>query len=159
MARERTNGATIEGNGEGQGTAEGAGGDNAGADGAEATNPRTARSYIVVPLPPDLKTRFQEEAKVADKDVGPYVRDLLAQFLGIEIPVTAVSRRSKYASDDERKAAQKTRNQSRAATMKNLMDRYKAALASGKSAEEAVNESISGAATGAPAPEGEPVAA
>jgi hypothetical protein len=155
MARERSNGATVDG--EGQGPA--AGTEGPGGDQGEGANPRTARSYIVVPLPPDLKTRFQEEAKVADKDVGPYVRDLLAQFLGIEIPVTAVSRRSKYASDDERKAAQKTRNQSRAATMKDLMNRYKAALAAGKSAEEAVNESIQSATTGTPAPEGEPVAA
>lgn len=98
---------------------------------------RPDRSYIVVPVPADLKTRFEDEAKAADVPVGPYVRNLLAKFLGIEIPVSTTARRSKYENDDQRKAAQKERNQSRSGTMRDLMKAFREAQASGKSPEEA----------------------
>lgn len=108
-------------------------------EGATATEPkvRPDRSYIVVPVPAELKSRFEEEAKTADMPVGPYVRNMLAKFLGIEIPVTATARRSKYGSDEERKAAQKARNQNRSGTMRDLMAAFREAQASGKSPEEA----------------------
>lgn len=118
--------------------ADGATGEAANGTTAEAkTNSRPNRSYIVVPVPADLKTRFEEEAKAADVPVGPYVRNLLAKFLGIEIPVSASTRRSKYASDEERKAAQTTRNQTRSATMRNLMAAFRDMQAKGISPEEA----------------------
>lgn len=106
----------------------------------KAKRNRPDRSYVVVPLPADLKARFEEEAKTADVPVGPYVRNLLARFLGIEIPVTTTARRSKYATDEERKNAQKARNQNRSSTMRDLMAAFRKAQASGKSPEEAAAE-------------------
>lgn len=111
--------------------------------------PRKARSYIVVPMPPELKERFEAEAKAADQPVGPYVlRSVIAKQLGIDIPVTTIARRSKYASDDERKAAQKARNQSRSETMRALMANFKALQAKGVSAEDAVKQASELVASG-----------
>lgn len=114
-------------------------------------NARPNRSYIVMPLPADLKARFEEEAKVKDVPVGPYVRDLLAGYMGITIPATVSTRRSKYASDEERKAAQTQRNQSRSQTMRNLMAQFREMQKNGVSAEDAARLAsaavISGAAT------------
>lgn len=133
-----------------QGTAE-----STGAEGTDAkANSRPNRSYIVVPVPADLKTRFEEEAKAADVPVGPYVRNLLAKFLGIEIPVTASTRRSKYASDEERKAAQTARAQSRSATMRNLMTAFREMQKNGVSPEDAARLASASVIAGAGAPTG-----
>lgn len=137
---------------------------------AKAKKARPDRSYIVVPVPQDLKARFESEAKTADVPVGPYVRNLLARFLGIEIPVSITARRSKYENDDQRKAAQKARNQNRSGTMRDLMKAFREAQASGKSPEEAAaiaSQAIANLLANGPSPapakaespEGEPVAA
>lgn len=110
---------------------------------------RSSRTYIVVPMPPDLKARFESEAEAADMPAGPYVlRNIIAKFLGIEIPVQTTARRSKYSSDDERKEAQKARAQSRSATMKNLMAEFRRLQASGVSADEAVARASAAVASG-----------
>lgn len=126
----RGNGAATA---DGQATTEGQQGEQQNGSG----NSRANRSYIVVPLPADLKERFENEAKTADKPVGPYVRDMLAQFLGIEIPATVSTRRSKYANDEERKAAQAERTKSRSQTMRNLMAQFREFQAKGIPADEA----------------------
>ena len=90
-----------------------------------AANPN--RSYIVVPMPPNMKKLFEDEA--GDKAVGPYVRDLLAQQRGIEIPKTEVSRRHKYANEEEKKAALKAQRKSRSDLIKQLMAEHRAKTA------------------------------
>lgn len=125
MAQGKGSNATSEAPAEGAGEASG------------KANSRPNRSYIVVPVPADLKARFEEEAKTKDVPVGPYVRDLLAGFLGITIPATVSTRRSKYASDEERKAAQKARTQSRSNTMRSLMAAFREMQQKGVSPEEA----------------------
>lgn len=119
--------------------------------GEAPSEPKKDRSYIVVPLTPDVKSRFESEAKAADKPAGPYVRDLLFGFLGIPIPATTVTRRSKYASAEEREAAQKERNKSRSATMRDLMKAFREAQKSGMTPEEAVKAASESVASGAPA--------
>lgn len=119
---------------------------------------RSQRSYVVVPMPPNMKALFEEQAKAADKAVGPQVRDYLAAQLGIEIPVTVSTRRVKYATDEERDAAKTARRQDRSSTMKALMAQFRALTKGGMSAEQAVLAASQNVATGAPAPEGEPEA-
>jgi hypothetical protein len=135
-----------------------------GVEGAQAAaDTAKARSYIVVPVPPDVKSRFESEAKAADnKPVGPYVRDLLFGFLGIPIPETTTTRHSKYASKEEREAAQKDRNKSRSQTMKALMKAFRDAQAAGVSKEEAAElagRMVAGTAPTTAEPEPEPTAA
>jgi len=117
----------------------------------EGDNPKRDRSYIVVPVPPEVKSRFEDEAKAADKPVGPYVRDQLFGFLGIPIPITTVTRRSKYASAEEREAAQKERHKNRSATMRDLMKAFREAQAKGLSGDAAVQAASQAVAGGTPA--------
>lgn len=142
-------------------TAEGT--ENGTAEGAVATaeTEKRDRSYIVVPLPADVKTRFEGEAKAADSPVGPYVRNLLFGFLGIPVPVGTTARRSKYASAEDRDKAQKARNQTRSQTMRTLMAQFRKAQAAGMTDEEAAAAAGHAVAAGVPepAPEGEPVTA
>lgn len=132
MAQGKGNAATVDAT-----ASDGAGTDEGAPTETKQKKARPNRSYVVVPMPGDLKARFENEAKAADKPVGPYVLGLLAQSLGIEIPVTVTARRSKYNSDEERKAAQKARNQNRSATMRDLMAAFRDAQKAGANPEEA----------------------
>lgn len=98
---------------------------------------RALRSYVVVPMPQVLKSVFEAEAKAADKPIGPFVRDFLAQIKNIEIPVTQTVRRQKYATDEEREAAKKARRESRSTTMKGLMHTFQTLQKAGVSPEQA----------------------
>lgn len=118
---------------------------------SENAQPRSNRSYIVVPLPKEIKERFEAEAEAQDKPVGPYVARLLADAVGFEIPATVRAGRRKYPDTPEgqeaRKAAQKARNQDRSATMRDLMKRFREAQARGLSPEEAAQEAANAQAT------------
>jgi hypothetical protein len=120
---------------------------------------RAQRSYIVVPMPANLKQIFQDEANAADKPIGPFVRDFLAQSKGVEIPVTVSTRRVKYANDEERDNARRARRESRSSTMKNLMSEFRKLQASGLSPEEATARAAANVASGNLTPEPEPAAA
>lgn len=109
---------------------------------------RQNRSYVVVPMPQNMKALFEEEAKVADKTVGAHVRDFLAGIKGIEIPVTVSTPRRKYATDEERDAAKKQRRESRSGTMKGLMHAFQALVKSGVSAEQATAIAAAAMASG-----------
>lgn len=113
---------------------------------------RALRSYVVVPMPADMKARFETDAKTADKPIGPFVRDFLAQTLGIEIPVTTTTRRVKYATDTERDAAKVARRQERSGTMKALMAQFRALTKGGMSPEQAVLAASQNVASGTPVP-------
>lgn len=120
---------------------------------------RAQRSYVVVPMPANLKELLQNEANGKDQPIGPYVRDLIAGLKGVEIPVTTSTRRVKYASDEERDAARKARRESRSSTMKNLMEEFRKLTKSGLSPEEATARAASNVASGNLTPDAEPVAA
>lgn len=133
-------------------------------EGETPAKSRPSRLYIVVPMPSNLKERLEADAKTAEKAAGPYVRDFLAQQLGVTIEVTETARRSKYASDDERKAAQAKRNTDRSATMKLLMATFRKALKDGVdpgvAAQLAAAQAVTGPGVEAEAePAAEPVAA
>lgn len=119
---------------------------------------RAQRTYVVVPMPANLKSVFEEEAKNADKAIGPYVRDFLAQVKGIEIPVTVTTRRVKYANDEERDAAKKARRESRSSTMKALLAHFNQLTKGGMSAEQATAQAAANVANGV-SPEAQPAAA
>lgn len=149
MARGQTEtpDAPTENGSEGEAGAQAAADTQAGAEGTAA--PKRERSYIVVPLTPELKERFESEAKAADnKPVGPYFRDLLFGLLGIPIPETTVVRHSKYASKEEREAAQKERNKNRSTTMKTLLERFRQAQKTGVSDDQAADLAARAVATG-----------
>lgn len=101
------------------------------------TKAKPNRLYIVVPMTAEMKSLFESEATEAKVSVGPFVRNWIAQQRGLEIPVVTTARRSKYANDEERKAAQTARNATRSGTMKDLMAAYKKLLESGVGPEQA----------------------
>lgn len=113
---------------------------------------RSLRSYVVVPMPGNMKALFEEQAKGADKPIGPFVRDYLAAQMGIEIPVTVSTRRVKYATDEERDAAKLSRRQERSGTMKALMAQFRALTKRGMTPEQAVLAASANVANGVPAP-------
>jgi len=82
-----------------------------------------------------------------------FIRDLLASQRGIEIPVSVSTPRRKYATDEEREAAQKTRRETRSNTMKALFAQFNALKASGLSVEQATAQAAANVASGAPVPE------
>lgn len=113
---------------------------------------RALRSYVVVPMPAEMKAKFEEDAKTADKPIGPFVRDYLAAQLGIVIPVTVSTRRVKYESDEARDAAKVARRQERSGTMKALMAQFRALTKGGMSPEQAVQAASANVANGVPVP-------
>lgn len=98
-----------------------------------------ARTNVAIPMPMSLRLRFEGEAKTADKPLGPYLRDWIADQLGITLPVLTVKRHSKYASEEERKAAQKAAAQKRNEEVKVALAEYRARRAA--LAAENVNDS------------------
>lgn len=104
---------------------------------ATAAPEAPARSYIVVPMPSNMREMIVAEAKAADKPVGPYLRDWIAAQRGIELPATVTTRRSKYTSEEERKAAQKERNKSRSELIKQLLQQHRQQLQGGNGTAEA----------------------
>lgn len=111
---------------------------------------RAQRSYVLVPMPSNMKAVFEDEAKTAEKPLGIYVRDFLAGQRGIEIPVSVTTRRQKYASDEEREAAKKARRESRSNTMKGLMATFNLLTKSGISAEQATAVAAAALTSGRP---------
>ena len=114
---------------------------------------RQLRSYIVVPMPANMKSIFEAEAQQAEKPAGVFIRDLLAGQRGIEIPVSVSTPRRKYATDEEREAAQKTRRETRSNTMKALFAQFNALKAQGLSVEQATAQAAANVADGTPVPE------
>lgn len=93
-----------------------------------------ARAGIYFQAPSVLRERIDAEAQEAGKTPAVFVRDLLAQRYGVELP--AAQTRTKYANADERKAAQTAARKSRQELIKQLLEAHKAAQA-GKPVEVA----------------------
>lgn len=92
----------------------------------------TERVSIMVGMPFEMKELLKAAADKAENEdgstgqpVAEFVRDLLADHLGYTIPQRTSKRVRRYASEEEKKAAQKARGKERRATIKNLLALYK----------------------------------
>lgn len=83
---------------------------------------------VAVLMPPGLKDAIKEHAESKGKSSMEYVRELIAADLGYELPAAASrTRTSKYATAEEREAAQKAKAKERRDLVKDLLAKHRAA--------------------------------
>lgn len=98
---------------------------------AEVSNETTTeteqsdRSSIALQVPNELKTLVDAKADAVKLSTAAYVRGLVAADCGYTMPAD-FGTRSKYGSDDERKAAAKAKAQSRNKLLNMLLKEYRA---------------------------------
>jgi type III secretory pathway component EscV len=103
----------------------------AGGTAAETKAPKTLAG-VYVQTPPELRGKLEEVAAKAGVTPQVWVRDHLAQEFGIVLP--PVTKRVKYASEEEKKTALKERSKAKNELIKKLLAEYQAAQAAGAAA-------------------------
>lgn len=86
---------------------------------------------IIFTVPMELKEKVEAAAKGENKPVGAYVRAKIAELFGYELPATQHGRARKYATVEERVAAQKEKQNERNALIKKLLAEYRASATGG----------------------------
>jgi hypothetical protein len=109
----------------------GAGQVPAGGTAAETKAPKTLAG-VYVQTPPELRGKLEEVAAKAGVTPQVWVRDHLAQEFGIVLP--PVTKRVKYATEEEKKTALKERSKAKNELIKKLLAEYQAAQAAGAAA-------------------------
>lgn len=90
-----------------------------------ASKPANERVQLMFSLPAGLRAIIEQDADKRDLGYATVVRMIVADHYEYELPATErKARASKYATEDERKAAQKERNKERNDTIKKLLDLY-----------------------------------
>jgi type III secretory pathway component EscV len=97
-----------------------------GASAAETKAPKTLAG-VYVQTPPELRGKLEEVAAQAGVTPQVWVRDHLAQEFGVVLP--PVTKRVKYASEEEKKTALKERSKAKNELIKKLLAEYQAAQA------------------------------
>ncbi len=83
------------------------------------------RSSIMVTVPLELKQLIEEESERRNTPVSSLVRNWIADAMDYTLPVIERHRATKYASEEERRAAQKQQSRSRQALIKQLLQQYR----------------------------------
>jgi hypothetical protein len=97
-----------------------------GVSAAETKAPKTLAG-VYVQTPPELRGRLEEVAAQAGVTPQVWVRDHLAGLWGVTLP--PVTKRVKYASEEEKKTALKERSKAKNELIKKLLAEYQAAQA------------------------------
>jgi hypothetical protein len=97
-----------------------------GAPAAETKAPKTLAG-VYVQTPPELRGKLEEVAAQAGVTPQVWVRDHLAGLWGVVLP--PVTKRVKYASEEEKKTALKERSKAKNELIKKLLAEYQAAQA------------------------------
>ncbi len=84
---------------------------------------------IYISTPDVLRSALEGEAASSKTSVAALVRDKLAGLYNITLPPTAARTRTKYASPEEKAAARKQTNASRAQLMRRLMGVHRLKMA------------------------------
>lgn len=83
------------------------------------------RVSMMFGMPAGLKAKIEEAAEADDLPSAALVRNIVAEHFGYELPViTRGGARKKYASDEEREAARKTKAKGRRNLIRNLLEAY-----------------------------------
>jgi hypothetical protein len=101
---------------------------------AETKAPKTLAG-VYVQTPPELRGKLEEVAAKYGVTPQVWVRDHLAQEFGVVLP--PVTKRVKYASEEEKKTALKERSKAKNELIKKLLAEYQAAQAAGAGASSA----------------------
>src|SRR5215831_16103264 len=75
--------------------------------GTNGSGEENKNGSIIFTMPMELKAMIENAAKESNKPVGAYVRGRVAELFGYELPATQHGRARKYATVEERLAAQK----------------------------------------------------
>jgi hypothetical protein len=89
-----------------------------------AETEQSDRSSIALQVPNELKELVDAKAEAAKLSTAAYVRGLVAADCSYTMPVD-FGTRSKYGSDEERKAAAKAKAQKRNALLNMLLKNYR----------------------------------
>ena len=81
---------------------------------------------MTINVPVELKAAIDEAADAAQEKITPFVTKLIADALGVDLPPSAFQRKRKYATVEERIAAQKKRMEERNQLIKRLLAEHKA---------------------------------
>jgi hypothetical protein len=92
----------------------------------ETKAPKTLAG-VYVQTPPELRGKLEEVAAKAGVTPQVWVRDHLAQEFGVVLP--PVTKRVKYASEEEKKTALRERSKAKNELIKKLLADYQAAQA------------------------------
>ncbi len=100
------------------------------AEGTTEAKPKRERKIngVYVSTPDQLRAALEAEATEKQTSVATLVRDMLAAHFNITLPDAPAPRR-KYASDEERKAAQTQARKDKQALVKKLLQEYQARMA------------------------------
>ncbi len=88
------------------------------------TNPNE-RTSVMVTMPASMKLRLVELSEEKDVTLAKFVREMLADAIDFDLPDVVRTRARKYKTEDERKAAQKSRNNERKNLINALLKAYK----------------------------------
>jgi hypothetical protein len=83
------------------------------------------KASIMFGVPSELKRLLDGRAEAEDISVAALVRNLVAREFNYTLPKVTRERAKKYATEEERTAAQKARMSERNATIKALLEKYR----------------------------------
>jgi hypothetical protein len=84
-----------------------------------------AKVNFVVQVPIEMKAMIEEVAAQSGVPTSSYARRVLADAVGFELTAAQFSRARKYATVEERIAAQKARERDRRDLVKDLLAKYR----------------------------------
>lgn len=82
-------------------------------------------AVLTVMMPPGLRDAINEAAEESSASAANWARKTIADALGYELPTQASGRTKKYATEEERVAANKTRAKERRETVNALLQQLK----------------------------------
>lgn len=88
-----------------------------------------SRVGIMISVPIELKQRIEDAAKAdGDKAAASWVRDQIAELLNYTLPASTRTRKSKYATPEERKEAAKAKQKQRYEAASTLLEAINAGV-------------------------------
>lgn len=89
------------------------------------SNGHKTRQSIMVSVPVEFHGLLAQKAEAEGKTLAGFVRDMLASEFNYTLPPVTRQRARKYASEEERKAAQAENQRQRNALAKRLIEAYR----------------------------------
>ena len=85
------------------------------------------KASLMFHMPVEMKVKLEQAAKAAGLSTTAFVRNIAADKIGYTLPVETQTTGRKYATPEERQAAQKERDKERRALIKDLLNKYREA--------------------------------
>lgn len=86
------------------------------------------KAQVMISVPPEMKVLLDDAAKQNNLSTAAFCRKYLAEAIDYDLPATSVGRGRKYATIEERIAAQAARAKERNDLVKKLLAEHRATL-------------------------------